>query len=605
MSPRDDVTGSVELGLQRHVAGRLSEAEALYRKALAADPDNIDATHFLGVIALQRGDPSLAIELISKVLARNAANAPAHHNLGLAFAAQGRKVEAVSAYLAALALQPDYPDALANLRAALEDFHHRDALWVLGEGHSRANQLDEAAACMERILAKEPGDARAHNLLGNVRRNQARHREAIEHYQLAIRHDPDPVVAFQNLLFCMLCTSDFSAADVHAKHREFALRFEQPLLPPQPGFRNTRDPERRLKIGYVSPDLRNHVVGHYMLPVLENHDRARFETHCYFLGAARDGISDRLSAHADRWHDAHALSTEALAAQIRSHGIDILVDLCGHGAGNRILAFARRPAPVQVSYLDYSATTGLSSMDYRLTTEYCDPGGTSEKYYSEMLHRLPGAYWTYNPPVSAPVSAPPLQANGCVTFGSFNLYYRITGEVLDLWSRALLAVPGSRLLVVSVAAGSTQEALLERLSRAGIARERVSVHGVVSYARYHELIGAADIALAPWPYNGATTAMDCLWNGVPVVAMAGGETFSTRLGCSVLAAAGLPELIAADAEGYVRIASRLAADADRLSGLRRTLRQKLEQSPLRDFRGFTRNLESGYRSMWKAWCAAR
>jgi predicted O-linked N-acetylglucosamine transferase (SPINDLY family) len=596
---------AVALGLEHHGAGRLDEAEALYRQALAQDPQSLDALHLLGVVALQRGAAEEAVELISRALAGNAANLPAHNNLGLAFAAQGKRSEAVSAFLAALALKPDYADALVNLRDALAHFDHRDGLWVLGETHQRANQLDEAAACMERLLAMEPANANARNLLANIRRNQARHREAIEHYELAIRHDPNPVVAFQNLLFCMLCTGEFSAAEIHAKHREFARRFEQPLLPPQPGFGNTRDPDRRLKIGYVSPDFRSNVVGHYMQPILENHDRARFETHCYFLGAARDGVSERLMSMADRWHDVHSLAEDALAAQVRNDGIDVLVDLCGHGQGNCILAFARKPAPVQVSYLDYSATTGLSSMGYRLTTEYCDPSGTSEQYYSEKLYRLPGAYWTYNPAASLPVSALPALANGRVTFGSFNLYYRITSEVLDLWARVLLAVPGSRLVIVSVAAGSTQAALLERLNRAGIPSDRVSLHGLVSYTKYHELVGAVDIALAPWPYNGATTAMDCLWNGLPVISKAGGETFSTRLGCSVLAAAGLPELIAADANDYVRIAVELASAPGKLAELRQTLRRRLESSPLRDFAGFTRGLESAYRSMWKAWCASR
>jgi len=595
---------AVALGLQHHDAGRLDEAERLYRQALAQDPESIDAQHFLGVVALQRGDSALAIALISKALARNAANAPAYNNLGLALAAQKRTAEAINAYLTALVLKPDYPDALANVRAAVEHHYHRDALWMLGETHSRNNQLDEAADCMRRILASDPADASAHLLLANMRRNQARHREAIEHYELAIRHDPNPVVAFQNLLFCMLCSGDFSAADIHAKHREFARRFEQPLLPPNPVFGNNRDAERRLKVGYLSPEFRNNVVGHFMLPILENHDRTRFETHCYFLGAAGDGISDRLKVHVDQWHEVHGFSAEALAAQIRGDGIDILVDLCGHGPGNRVLALARRPAPVQVSYLDYSATTGLSAMDYRLTTEYCDPSGTADRYYSEQLRRLPGAYWTYNPALSLPVSALPARANGCVTFGSFNTYYRITSEVLDLWARVLLAVPRSRLVIVSVAAGSAQEALLERLDRAGIASERVAVHGVVSYTKYHELMGTVDIALAPWPYNGATTVMDCLWNGVPVVSMAGGETFSTRLGCSVLAAAGLSELIAADARDYVRTASELASDVARLAALRPTLRQKLERSPLRDFRGFTKGLESAYRGMWSDWCGA-
>jgi predicted O-linked N-acetylglucosamine transferase (SPINDLY family) len=315
-----------------------------------------------------------------------------------------------------------------------------------------------------------------------------------------------------------------------------------------------------------------------------------------------DGVTGRIASLVDQWHDVHLLSDDDIAALVRAHQIDILVDLCGHGPGNRILALARKPAPLQVNYLDYSATTGLSSIDYRLTTEYCDPSGTSEQYYSEKLYRLKDTYWTYNPAVRLPVSALPMESNGYVTFGSFNLYYRITGEVLDLWSRLLMAIPGSRLLIVSVAAGSTQAALLERLNRAGIARDRVSMHGLVSYQTYNELMGTVDIALAPYPYNGATTVMDCLWNGLPVVAKQGGETFSTRLGCSVLAEMGLSELIARDEDEYIRIAAGLASAVPELASLRRTLREKLERSPMRDFPGFTRGLELAYRSMWKDWC---
>ncbi len=492
-------------------------------------------------------------------------------------------------------------NALAKyLRAQPDD---RDALLLLGVVHFLSNQLDEAAHCVERVLASDPHAAGAHSLLADVRRNQARHREALRHYELAIVDDRNPVVAFQNMLFFMMCASGFSAADIHARHRDFARRFEEPLLSAPPAFRNAPDPGRRLRVGYVSPDFRYSVVGHYMQPILENHDRAQFEIHAYFTGRAHDSVTERIASLVDHWHDVKALSDEDLAALVRRHQIDILVDLCGHGPGARILVFARRPAPVQVNYLDYSATTGMSSIDYRLTTEYCDPSGASEQYYSEKLYRLKGTYWTYNPSVRPPVTELPLKSNGYATFGSFNLYYRITSEVLDLWARVLQAIPRSRLLIVSVAPGSTQAALLERMDRAGIARERVAIHGVVPFQKYNELIGAVDIALAPFPYNGATTLMDCLWNGLPVVAKAGGETFTTRLGCSVLATMGLSELIAADEDEYIRIAAGLASDAPRLSELRRTLRQKLERSPMRDFPGFTRELESAYRNMWKSWCA--
>ena len=595
----------VVAALEHHAAGRLAEAEALYREALAEEAHNVDALHFLGVIALQRGAPNEAIDLISQALARNPANAPACNNLGLALAKVGRHAEALRATLRALALQADYRDALANLRRLMEAAtgsipEEIDALMVLGDAYGRANALDEAADCMRRILAVEPAAGNAHNLLANVLRNQGLHREAMRHYELALAHDSAPAVVLQNLLFCMQCSPDFSAADIHARHREFARRFEAPLA--SVPFANPREPERRLRIGYVSPDFRDHVVGHYMQPIFERHDRARVEVHGYSAAPRGDAVTERLAKIADRWHDVHSLPDEALAALVREHGIDVLVDLCGHGPGNRILAFARKPAPVQVSYLDYSATTGLASMDYRLTTAYCDPPG-ADRYYSEKLVRLPHAYWTYNPSVALPVAASPAQTRGGATFGSFNLYYRVTPDALDVWARLLQAVPGSRLLVVSVAAGSTRQRLLERLASAGVAPERVVVHGMVPYEAYHRLIGETDVALTPWPYNGATTALDCLWNGVPVVAMAGGETFTTRLACSVLDAVGLPELIAGDADDYVRIAATLARAPARLAEMRGTLRRRLERSPLRDFSGFTRALESAYREMWRAWCA--
>jgi protein O-GlcNAc transferase len=753
-----DAAAQVETGLMHHRAGRLAEAEASYRKALADDPENIDALHFRGVVAYQRGEHSKAVELISRALSRNRANPSAHNNLGNALAAQGNHVAALTAYLDALAHQPDYADALCNLgdvlrsggkveraigcyrravsiapdlrvaqvnlRKTLEerstrsgspasgaiaaaegakadaelnfnlgndykdqkqldqaiasyekavatapDFpaahtnlgsallqlgkrheatlcfrralalepelpeaHYnlgvaslqagdlasaksalrkylesqpgdRAALLKLGEACSRSNELDEAADCLKQVLATDPLDAEAHNLLANVRRNQARHREALEHYELAILHGENPVVAFQNLLFCMLCTGTFSAEAIHARHREFARRFEEPLVPLRLPHANAPEPERRLRIGYVSPDFRSNIVAHYMQPILERHDRERFQVHCYFTGSAADVETGRISSLADQWHDASLLHDDAFAALIRAHQIDVLVDLCGHGPGNRILMFARKPAPVQVSYLDYSATTGLSSIDYRLSTEYCDPTGIADRYYSEKLYRLADTYWTYNPAARLPVSALPMQLSGYPTFGSFNLYYRITDEVVDLWSRLLSSVPHARLAIVGVAAGSTQAALLDRLDRSGIAPHRISMHGVVSYQAYNELITTVDVALAPFPYNGATTMMDCLWNGVPVVAKEGGETFCSRLGCSVLMQLGLSELIGRSDDEYIRIAVELASNVERLSGLRASLRPKMDRSPMRDFDGFTRGLEEAYRAMWRHWSA--
>jgi predicted O-linked N-acetylglucosamine transferase (SPINDLY family) len=491
----------LRLGLSHLDAGRTDQAIACFHEALALQPQSAEAHFNLGNAYRSQRLYAEAVASYGQALVLAPDFPDAHVNLGGALLEQGEIQEALACFRKAVVLAPELPEAqynlgaasfragdLATARSALTQYlraqpDDREALIALGEACSRSNALDEAADSCERILARNPADASAHNLLGNVRRNQARHAEAIAHYELAIRHDPNPVVAFQNLLFCLLCAGSTSAADVYARHVEFARRFEPP--PPPAAERAACDPERRLRIGYVSPDFRSSVVGHYMQPILEHHERAAFEAHCYAIGPLRDAVTERIASLADGFHDVHRLSDNAIANRIRADGIDVLVDLCGHGPGNRILVFARRPAPVAVSYLDYSATTGLASIDYRLTTEDCDPTGVADPYYSERLLRLAGGYWTYNPSVRLPVTPLPAQSNGHLTFGSFNLYYRITDEVLDLWGRVLASVPRSRLLIVSVAAGSAQARLLERLGRAGVAPERVTVHGVVSYERYH------------------------------------------------------------------------------------------------------------------------
>jgi protein O-GlcNAc transferase len=619
----DPIDAEMRRGLLLHTQGRIDEAIECYRAILALRADVAEAHFNLGNACKDRGRLDEGIASFQHALALEPDFPAAHVNVGSALLQQGRQQEALLCFRRAIVLDPELAEAHFNLgmacyrggdlrsaKAALTRYlrsrpDDRAALLTLSEAHGRSNELDDAANFLERVLARSPNDAGAHNLLGNLRRNQARHAEALQHYELAILHDDHPVVAYQNLLFCMMCAGTSSAADIHARHVEFARRFEQPVLSRQPAAATTPDPQRRLRIGYVSPEFRSNVVGYYVQPILENHDRAAFEVHCYFTGSNRDDVTGRLSSLVDGWHDVHALSDDELASLIRAHQIDVLVDLCGHGPGNRILVFARRPAPVQVNYLDYSATTGLSSIDYRLTTAYCDPVGTSERFYSEKLFRLADAYWTYNPAIRAPISALPMQSNGHVTFGSFNMYYRLTSEVVDLWARLLVAIRNSRLAIVGVATGSTEAALVERMGRAGVARDRLSIYGLLSYEKYNELMGDVDVALAPFPYNGATTVMDCLWNGLPVVAKEGAETFSSRLGCSVLAELGLSGLIARDNDEYVRIATGLACAMPELIRLRGSLRQRLEESSLRDFPRFTRGLELAYRSMWKDWCARR
>jgi protein O-GlcNAc transferase len=617
----DFADAHINLGYALQARGRLDEAASSYRRALALAP-NIADTHLnLGNVHRERGELEAARECYEKALALAPDLVPAYVNLGNVKLRLARAQEAIACFRSALALEPDMSETHYNLgmaahhagmfapaKAALVRYlaanpDDKAALITLADAHRNLNEVDAARSCYERVLALDPAAPDAHNGLANVLRNQARHDSAVAHYELAIRHDPRPVVALQNLLFCMLCMGRYTERDIYERHREFARRFEEPLRSLQRAHANRPDPERRLKIGYVSPDFRSNVVAQYVEPILRHHDRTRFEVRCYFTGAIRDELTGTVASLVEQWHDVHALSDDAFAALIRSHGIDVLVDLCGHGPGNRILVFARKPAPVQINYLDYSATTGLDSIDYRLTTEACDPTGRAEQYYSEKLVRLPRTYWTYNPSVRLPVSPLPLESNGYPTFGSFSLYYRITAEVLQVWARLLRAVPRSRLLIIGVAQGSTREALLEAMRGAEIAPERILAHDVVPYQRYNELMASVDVALAPFPYNGATTMLDCLWNGVPVVALRGREMFYSRMGESLLGELGLERLIGNDADEYVRIAAALTDSAAELAALRAKLREKLERSAMRDFRGFTQALEAAYRTLWAEWCS--
>jgi len=313
-------------------------------------------------------------------------------------------------------------------------------------------------------------------------------------------------------------------------------------------------------------------------------------------------VTQRLQGLCDAWRSTVGLSDEQVAALIRADGIDVLIDLAGHTANGRLLALARKPAPVQVEYLGYPATTGIAAMDWRLTDGVTEPVGQSEAWYTEKLCRLPHSLWCYQPASDmGEVSALPALAQGAVTFGSFNNYAKVGPRVVALWAEVLKAVPGSRLVMITVPRGEAQETLWARFAALGVSRERVVLHDRLDRRAYVALFAAVDIALDPFPCNGGTTTCDALWMGLPVVALKGG-TFLSRASLSVLTAGGLERFAAADEAAYVEVCRRLASDLDALSVLRAGLRQQLAASPLLDAVGFTRDLEAAYRAMWGAWC---
>jgi predicted O-linked N-acetylglucosamine transferase (SPINDLY family) len=367
---------------------------------------------------------------------------------------------------------------------------------------------------------------------------------------------------------------------------------------------NDRSRERRLRIGYVSSDFRQHSVGYFIEPVLAHHNHDRFEIFCYSNDIKEDEVTGRLQSYADHWRRLIGLSDEQAANQIRADRIDILIDLSGHTRGNRLLVFARKPVPVQVTWLGYPTTTGLSTMDYRLTDGFADPVGMTEHFHSEQLVRLPECFSCYQPPEAPEVSGLPAREKDYVTFGSFNNLAKINREVMAVWARILQAVPGSHLTLknTGLGAGTVQQRVRETFMGLGVAPERLALLGNDPSSRAHlERYWNIDIGLDPFPYNGATTTCDALWMGVPLVALAG-KTHAGRVGVSQLSNLELTELIGNTTEEYVAIATRLARDLERLSQLRAGLRARLAASPLTEAPRFTKNLEQAYLAMWKDWC---
>jgi protein O-GlcNAc transferase len=380
------------------------------------------------------------------------------------------------------------------------------------------------------------------------------------------------------------------------EHVKWATRHAPPA-PARP-HDNDRSPGRRLRVGYVSADFREHPVAHFILPILMSYDRDQLEVYCYSDVTQPDSATQRLRPFPNHWRETAGLPDETLTELVRSDRIDILVDL----AGLRLLAFARRPAPVQVTYFNYPDTTGMSAMDYRVTDELAEPTGVSEAYSTEHLVRLPHCGWCYDPGADVPEVNPlPRSANGHVTFASLNNPIKHSEPTVVLWAKVLHAMPDSRLLLLGVDADPANPTLAARFASHGIGRERLRFAPQRPRRPYLELYHEADVALDPFPYNGGVTSCDALWMGVPLVTLEG-NTYHSRQGVMLLTNLGLKDLIARTPEAYVDVAVALATDPARLAHLRSQLRSRMAASPIGDGAAFTRGLQAAYRAMWTRWC---
>jgi len=644
------------LGTILHDQGQLDAAIACYRIAAQTQPGSAEVFSNLGNALQSRGLSEEAAASCRKAIALKPAFAEAHSNLGNALMALGKLDDAIKCYRQAIRHKPDFATAYRNLGAALNAqgqfddaiVSHRQALVLkpdYAEVHSNLGvtlealgRLEEAIACYRQALKFQPNFADAHTNLGNALRTQGRLDEAIKSYRDAILFNPIHVQAYSNLgaalqnsglldeagkcfrkaiainpnfneaysnlLFCQLHQPNLDFEAYRADQQAFAERFEAPLRAGWQPHRNDTDPARQLKIGFVSGDLRNHAVAKFIEPIWAALPRAEFELWAYATHAIDDAGTQRLREHVQHWRNVSALDNEALAGQIRADEIDILIDLSGHTANNRLLTFARKPAPVQITYLGFPGSSALQAMDYRLTDIHTDPAG-SEAWYQEALLRMPDSLWCYKPTSGMPeVNALPALDNGFLTFASLNNVNKLDEPTINLWGQLLRAVPESRLLLATVPEGHTREQLTRKFADQGIEAARLAFEGMLPNASFHRLFHRVDIALDPVTMNGATTTCEGLWMGVPTLSLVG-QRFGMRAGLSLLSAAGVPEFAVANAEDYVQLAQHYASHLGQLSQLRATLRDKVAQSPLMDTDRFAQSLTSMLRECWREWVERR
>ncbi|MEK7435969.1 MAG: glycosyltransferase [Pseudomonadota bacterium] len=530
-------------------------------------------------------DYDAAVQMCQDLIARDAAAPGPWELLGAIALERGEKELARVRFETALTLAGDQPTPLCNAAEA-----NRQA-----GRHARALELSA------RALALDPDNGAAMYNQALTLQSCWRAEEALAVYRRLLGLRPELSQAYAGYLFLLLLLGEDPLA-LRAAHCRWAAINAEPLRETGTGHGYARDPLRRLRIGYVSADFRDHAASSFVEPILSAHDRAGFETHCYSSTETSDAVTARLRSTVSCWREVRWQDDAALANLIRADGIDILVDLSGHTNGNRLAAFARKPAPVQVTYLGYPATTGMSAMDYRISDARLDPPGAADGYYTETLLRLPHSLWCFRPPASMPAPGPlPASQSGQITFGSLNSMLKLRPATIALWSRLLLSIPRSRLIIASVEAGEASLRIAAEFARHGVPADALSFRAPLARAQFWALSGEIDIALDSFPCNGGATTCETLWLGLPVLSLAG-ELFQSRAGLSLLSVIGLPELVAQSESDYLRIARELASDRERLAQLRRGLRQRMRASPLLDETGFTRSLEALYREAWRCWC---
>ena len=645
--PGSKVAPSSDLaeGLAAHKAGRLERAEQIYRDVLKQDPEQAEALQLWGTLALQQGQHAEAAERMARcraaysrqmdrlqqqgrtpeavALGRQVRDlAPVHAEVysswGVHLLQQRRHAEAEAALLQAVAIKPEYPEALFNLGSTLHlqgklaeaeaaltralelSPPMAEAHYLLGVVFTALGRPGAAVRSMEAALESRPDYAAAYNGLGLAYQEQGRLEQAADAFRRAVELDPHHVLAHSNLIFLHTYHRSRGSRWLMDECRRFYQIHGSAHEPHEPSYPNSRQQGRRLRVGYLSPDFRSHVIASNLELLLASHDHDAVEVICYSSVVKPDEVTGRLRSLADRWRDIADVPDEEVARQIRQDRVDILVDLAWYTAGSRLLVLAHRPAPVQVAYLGAFASTGFPVVDYWITDRWLHPGDTTEPH-TERLYRLPRCFACYQAFAQAGEVIMP-SGDGPLTFGSFNTLWKLNEQVVALWAEILLRTPGSVLLFKArQLADETRVAQVqEAFAHHGVEASRLDLRANVTLAGHYAMYGEVDVALDPFPFTGGVTTFDALWMGVPVITLAG-DRFTGRMGLTMLSAVKRPEWIAANPRQYVELAVGLAGAADVRRQVRKEQRQRVRRSPLCNGPGLARALERAYREMWQQW----
>lgn len=572
--------------IELQISGAVGPAEDVLRQLLLRLPRDEDVLHLLGSLLIQQQRPAEAVAVLREVITLQPDSADAHFNLGTACSALGQFASAARHFVRAAALRPGF--AAAHL--------------ALGNALKAAKEPDAAEDAYRKALSLDPQSAEAFYNLGNLCLQLARGNEAVDCYRRAVELRPSFAAAHSDYVYALNFVPGVTPEMVFNAHRAWAQQHAEPMTAAAAPIEGDFSPERPLRIGYVSPNFRDHAVSYFFESVLVRHDRHAFHTVCYSDVLRGDAVTERLKQAAGSWRDCAADSDDRLAERIRADRIDILVDLTGHTERHRLQMFARRAAPVQITWNGYANTTGMSAMDYRISDPVVDPTGMTDHLHSERLLRLPEVYMVYCPPTNAPpVGDLSAARDGRVTFGSMNALSKISAPVIELWGRILTALPEARLLLVAVPSGRTRERIARLFAAQGVASTRLEMHDRLPQREFLDMHNRIDIALDPFPFSGTTTTCQSLWMGAPVITLAG-RVHAARVTTGMLTSVGLAELVANSEDEYVNIATRLARNIGKMAELRSGMRQRMLNSPLTDAVRFALHLENAYRTVWKDRC---